>query len=120
MCEDSLSQNLNVGNVATVLMLADMHSADQLKNIAISFCNANSKEVVETEGWKQMCSQNPHLISDAYKSLAEGTNPSQIDPLSSPPRKRIKSAQNWQKNYKHFYKKNNQTDTFSTLVCRNS
>lgn len=94
MCEESLCQNLNVDNVASVLMLADMHSATQLKQIAIQFCNSNAKEVMETDGWKQMVQQNPHLISDAYKSLAEVTNPSQIDPLSSPPRKRIKSAQN--------------------------
>ena len=94
MCEESLSQNLNVDNVASVLMLADMHSATQLKAIALNFCNANSKEVVETDGWKQMFEQNPTLVNDAYKSLAALAAPSQIDPNASPPRKRIKSAQN--------------------------
>lgn len=39
MCEESLCSNLNVESAAGVLILADMHSANQLKAHAIEFIN---------------------------------------------------------------------------------
>ena len=39
MCEDALCSNLVIENVADVLVLADLHSADQLKAVAIDFIN---------------------------------------------------------------------------------
>ena len=40
MCEESLCSGLSVENAADVLILADLHSADQLKAQAIDFINA--------------------------------------------------------------------------------
>ena len=71
MCEEALASNLTVENVASILIIADMHNATQLKKIALHFCNSNVKTVLETEGWKQMISQNPSLVSEAYKSLGK-------------------------------------------------
>ena len=51
-----------------------MHNATQLKKIALHFCNSNVKTVLETEGWKQMISQNPSLVSEAYKSLGKDSD----------------------------------------------
>ena len=39
MCEEALSTNLSTENSAEVLILADLHSADQLKAQAIDFIN---------------------------------------------------------------------------------
>lgn len=39
MCEESLCTGLNVDNAAETLILADLHSADQLKGQAIEFIN---------------------------------------------------------------------------------
>ncbi|MGH0130591.1 UNVERIFIED_CONTAM: hypothetical protein FKN15_005482 [Acipenser sinensis] len=39
MCEDALCSNLSVDNAAEILILADLHSADQLKNQAVDFIN---------------------------------------------------------------------------------
>ena len=39
MCEESLCSGLSVENAADVLILADLHSADQLKAQAIDFIN---------------------------------------------------------------------------------
>lgn len=39
MCEESLCSNLSVETAADVLILADMHSAHQLKANAIDFIN---------------------------------------------------------------------------------
>jgi speckle-type POZ protein len=39
MCEEALCTGLSVENAAEVLILADLHSADQLKAQAIDFIN---------------------------------------------------------------------------------
>ena len=91
MCEEALCSNLTTENVASVLMLADMHTATQLKELSIRFCNLNAKEVMETQGWKNMLETQPKLVSEAYRSLAEMNSSSSTDHLVTPPRKRLKS-----------------------------
>jgi speckle-type POZ protein len=39
MCEEALCRNLSVENAVDILMLADLHSADQLKAQSIDFIN---------------------------------------------------------------------------------
>jgi len=39
MCEEALCSNLTIENVCEILVLADLHSADQLKTHAIDFIN---------------------------------------------------------------------------------
>jgi len=39
MCEDALCSSLTVDNVSEVLVLADLHSAEQLKAHAIDYIN---------------------------------------------------------------------------------
>lgn len=39
MCEDALCTSLSVDNAAEILILADLHSADQLKTQAVDFIN---------------------------------------------------------------------------------
>jgi len=86
MCEESLCKNLNVENVSETLILADRHSAEQLKSQAIEFINnRHATDVMETPGWKQMVSSNPHLVAEAFKALAT----QQIPPIG-PPRKKFK------------------------------
>ena len=86
MCEESLCKNLNVENVSETLILADRHSAEQLKSQAIEFINnRHATDVMETPGWKQMVSSNPHLVAEAFKALAT----QQIPPIG-PPRKKLK------------------------------
>lgn len=86
MCEEALCNNLSVENVSEVLILADRHSAEQLKAQAIEFINnRHATDVMETPGWKQMVSSNPHLVAEAFKALAT----QQIPPIG-PPRKKLK------------------------------
>lgn len=42
---------------------------------------------METPGWKQMITRQPHLVAEAFKALAT----QQVPPIG-PPRKRIKLA----------------------------
>ncbi|XP_076043127.1 BTB/POZ and MATH domain-containing protein rdx isoform X2 [Oratosquilla oratoria] len=87
MCEESLCTNLSTENAAEVLILADLHSADQLRAQAIEFINTHATDVMETQGWKSMILSHPHLIAEAFRALAT----QQIPPIG-PPRKRIKAG----------------------------
>ncbi|KAK2161622.1 hypothetical protein LSH36_113g04013 [Paralvinella palmiformis] len=87
MCEEALCSSLVVDNVSEVLVLADLHSAQQLKTHAIDFINSHATDVMETSGWKQMVLSQPHLVADAFRALA-----SQQSPPLGPPRKRMKQS----------------------------
>jgi speckle-type POZ protein len=39
MCEEALCSSLSIENVSEILVLADLHSAEQLKTHAIDFIN---------------------------------------------------------------------------------
>ena len=84
MCQDTLCANLTVENAANILMLADMHNAEELKTAAIDFVNFRPYEVMETDAWKGMLSSRPHLIADAFRALVYLQSP------ASPPRKKAK------------------------------
>ena len=47
--------------------------------------NRHATDVMETPGWKQMVTSNPHLVAEAFKALAT----QQIPPIG-PPRKKLK------------------------------
>ncbi|XP_061413326.1 speckle-type POZ protein isoform X2 [Lethenteron reissneri] len=87
MCEEALCTNLSVENVAETLILADLHSAEQLKAQAIDFINSHATDVMETAGWKSMVLSHPHLVADAFRALATAQSPQ-----LGPPRKRLKQT----------------------------
>jgi len=87
MCEEALCTNLSIENAADILILADLHSADQLKAQAIDFINTHATDVMDTIGWKSMITSHPHLIAEAFRALAT----QQIPPIG-PPRKRVKQS----------------------------
>ncbi|XP_039267485.1 speckle-type POZ protein-like [Styela clava] len=87
MCEESLCTNLSVENVADILILADLHNADQLKEMAIDFINSHAIDVMETAGFNSMVRSHPHLMAVAFRALAAIQSPP-----SGPARKRLKSS----------------------------
>ncbi|XP_055678847.1 protein roadkill isoform X1 [Lutzomyia longipalpis] len=87
MCEEALCVNLSVETAADTLILADLHSADQLKAQTIDFINTHATDVMETQGWKNMITTHPHLIAEAFRALAT----QQVPPIG-PPRKRVKMS----------------------------
>jgi speckle-type POZ protein len=83
MCEEALARGLTVENVANVLMLADLHSAEQLKARTIEFINNRQVQaVMETAGWQWMVASHPRLVNEAFRALASRTSP------MGPPRKK--------------------------------
>uniref|UniRef100_A0A4W4ETJ2 SPOPL protein n=1 Tax=Electrophorus electricus TaxID=8005 RepID=A0A4W4ETJ2_ELEEL len=105
MCEEALCSGLSVDNVADTLILADLHSAEQLKTQAIDFINRcsvlrqlgskdgknwnsnHAADIMETPGWKSMIQSHPHLVAEAFRALASA----QCPPFGLP-RKRLKQS----------------------------
>ncbi|XP_038193309.1 speckle-type POZ protein-like isoform X4 [Arvicola amphibius] len=105
MCEEALCSSLSVENVADTLVLADLHSAEQLKAQAIDFINRCSvlrqlgckdgknwnnnqaTDIMETPGWKSMIQSHPHLVAEAFRALASAQCPQ-----FGIPRKRLKQS----------------------------
>ncbi|KAL4608997.1 speckle-type POZ protein-like A [Arapaima gigas] len=107
MCEEALCSSLSVENVADLLILADLHCAEQLKAQAIDFINRQvcsvlrqlgckdgknwnsnqAADIMETAGWKAMIQSHPHLVAEAFRALASA----QCPPFGLP-RKRLKQS----------------------------
>ena len=85
-CEDALCGNLSVENTAEILILADLHSADQLKTQAVDFINYHASEVLGTSRWKSTVVSHPDLVAETSCSLASAQCP-----FLGPPRKRLSS-----------------------------
>ena len=85
MCEESLGSNLDLENVTETLILADVHSASQLKSIAIEFINQHASDVVETAGWKSLVKNHGHLLAETFRAFV-----TQQSPTLGPARKRFK------------------------------
>ncbi|NXG52197.1 SPOPL protein, partial [Psilopogon haemacephalus] len=60
MCEEALCSNLSVENVADILILADLHSAEQLKAQAIDFIN---RQVLLMRLSRYLCSCSVYLLN---------------------------------------------------------
>lgn len=76
MCEETLSANLSVENSLEYLVLADLHSAKELKEAAVAFVVEHSLEFVDQI---DKFTSYPELIAELFKAIAR-----------SPPSKRRK------------------------------
>jgi len=86
MCEQALCLSLTHENACATLILADMHSADQLKMQSIEFINLHANDVMDTDGWKTLVKSHPPLLAQVFKALANQQTPPII--MNQPPRKR--------------------------------
>ncbi|XP_065369163.1 protein roadkill-like [Calliphora vicina] len=70
MCEDVLSVNLNIETAAETLILADRHSAKQLKAITLAFINMHAIAVMQTPDWQKIIETNAYLLAEAFQVFA--------------------------------------------------
>uniref|UniRef100_A0A915ARD4 Speckle-type POZ protein n=3 Tax=Ascarididae TaxID=6250 RepID=A0A915ARD4_PARUN len=88
MCEQALCLNLTNDNACETLILADLHSAEQLKQQAIDYINVHANEIMESDGWSCLVKDHPPLLAEVFRALATQQTPPII--MSQPPRKRLK------------------------------
>ncbi|VDD86892.1 unnamed protein product [Enterobius vermicularis] len=90
MCEQALCLSLTNDNACETLILADLHSAEQLKQQAIDYINVHANEIMESDGWEILVKEHPPLLAEVFRALATQQTPPVV--LSQPPRKRMKIA----------------------------
>lgn len=90
MCEQALCLGLTNENACDTLILADLHSADQLKAQAVDFINIHANEVMDTQGWKSLVKEHPPLLAEVFRALATQQTPPLM--MCAPPRKRLKQS----------------------------
>lgn len=56
-------------------------------NLSLHISPSHASDVLETSGWKSMVVSHPHLVAEAYRSLASAQCP-----FLGPPRKRLKQS----------------------------
>lgn len=72
LCERQLIYKLNAPNVCNVLIFADMHYAERLKQACLNYLRENHKNVLETNEWKTLKDNNPRLSSDVLEWVING------------------------------------------------
>uniref|UniRef100_A0A914X684 Uncharacterized protein n=1 Tax=Plectus sambesii TaxID=2011161 RepID=A0A914X684_9BILA len=70
MADQVLRSNLMVDTVCRILVLADMHTARELKQDAIRFVAQNSSQVIQTEGWSEMVKQHADLVTEVVSAIS--------------------------------------------------
>ena len=70
LCEERLSYDLQISNVAKILVLADTFKAEQLKRNALLFINEHGHEVQSTDGWEDVNKSN-ELLRNLFSTMHE-------------------------------------------------
>ena len=84
-CEDELTSKINVNSVVSILILADKHTANNLKSKCIDFITTNATEVMLTKAFENMAKTKPNLMIEICRHLAVNVNSNE-----GPPAKRIR------------------------------
>ena len=66
ICVKELRMKLTVDNAVDLLILADLHQANDLKGGAILFINKNAAAVMKTPSWSDFPKTHPNLIFELY------------------------------------------------------
>ncbi|CAD5216534.1 unnamed protein product [Bursaphelenchus xylophilus] len=78
IAEKSMKKMMSVKNVCATLTMADLYSANELKDEALNFIADNSTEVVKTEGWQSMLKNHSRLLTDVIVKMNDS---SRMEPL---------------------------------------
>ena len=72
VCESIICKRLHVGNVASILALADQHHCNKLKDACIGFMSSpnNKDDVVSSKGYKYLKKVCPAVFMDIWEKLS--------------------------------------------------
>ena len=69
ICAKEMRKNLTVDNAVELLILSDLHQANELKEGAMLFINKNAPAVMKKPSWIDLKKTNPNLIVDLFCKL---------------------------------------------------
>ena len=70
-CLGALLASLTVENALDLLVMADMHQCDDLKNAAKKLIVEKSGEVVEQEGWFEKMTKFQDILKEVFQAIAK-------------------------------------------------
>ena len=71
LTENQLSASLNIDNVMTLLVLADIHCASNLRSLALKFVADNRKQIVAKKEWRGKLTKYPELMEEIIDIIAQ-------------------------------------------------
>ena len=82
-CEVSLARNVTLANCGELLILAHLHSANNLKKIFLDFVRCHSSEVAVTSNWQKLLTfAHPQLLRDISMAMMTTSQVPTAPPLS--------------------------------------
>jgi speckle-type POZ protein len=87
LCEQVMLKRITKGNASAILATADMYHAPVLKKHVLSLMTQYFFEIIATDGFKELCSKSPHLVTELTDLMAVQAGTKQ-PPESSNPLKR--------------------------------
>lgn len=74
MCETALCDNINTENVLDLLVLADLHQANNLRTLALKVIVDSGKELVSQSGWREKLKAYPEIMADMFEAMTRVPN----------------------------------------------
>ena len=71
LCENSIVSSLEPDNALDMFGVADMHNAEDLKEIAKMMIVKEAVGIVENPGWKEKLSKFPNLIFEIFEAVVK-------------------------------------------------
>jgi len=75
LCEMYLNVDITLENAIPMLIIADRHSSNKLKENVKNFIVANSTELMQIPNWKKDLESHPHLMSDILEGVISSPAP---------------------------------------------
>merc|ERR1719334_1222831 len=76
VCESTLIGQMTVEDVASILVLSDLHRCNHLKEAALSTIRRIPDKIVQTTGWSELVQSYPSLVSEIVTSQQRASSPS--------------------------------------------
>ena len=70
ICIQHMAINISVDNAADILLLAERHSIDSTKSLALQFIKKNVLNVSTTDAWTDLIKCYPHLVRELFLASA--------------------------------------------------
>lgn len=69
MCEASMIENIDEDNALDLLVLADLHGARSMRDIAVKFIVYNGEKIIIQPDWSDKLKGHPEIMADIIKSF---------------------------------------------------
>ena len=69
ICRDHLRKNINVANVLDIIILADLHGEQALKDEAMKYFTENVKTCMESAAYKKLAPKHPFLVIEILSCI---------------------------------------------------